>query len=145
MGRKYLVVSIKVSSLQSCKCLEGGRSADDIRQISLSLLQTIQNRLSSLCRNIADNLDKRLKNVKDHKSTDIIKTMGKCLNVRDILKMEEDDKEFNMIGEESLKILISKAKYTGKESATILEEYKIFKKRLHELNSFDKTEWTNST
>ena len=45
-----------------------------------------------------------------------------------------------MIGEESLKILISKAKYTGKESATILEEYQIFKKRLHELNSFDKTE-----
>ena len=58
----------------------------------------------------------------------------------DILKMRENDKEFNMIGEESLKILISKAKYTGKESATILEEYKIFKKRLHELNSFDKTE-----
>ena len=59
-----------------------GRSADDIRQSSLSLLLTIQNRLSSLCRNIVDNLDKRPKNVKDHKSTDIIKTMGKCLNVR---------------------------------------------------------------
>ena len=58
----------------------------------------------------------------------------------DILKMGEDDKEFNMIGEESLKILISKAKYTGKESVTILEEYKIFEERLHELNSCDKTE-----
>ena len=82
MWRKYLVVSIKANRLQSCKCSEGGRSADDIRQISLSLLPMIMNHLSSLCRNIAGNLEKRLENVKDHKSTDIIKTMGKCLNVR---------------------------------------------------------------
>ena len=59
-----------------------GRSADDIRQSSLSLLLTIQNRLSSFCRIVANNLEERLNNVKDHKSTNLIKTMGKCLNVK---------------------------------------------------------------
>ena len=80
-------MSIKANKLQFCKGSEGGRSADDIRQISLSLLPTIMNHLSSLCRNIAGNLEKRLENLKDYKSTDLIKTMGKCLNVKDILKM----------------------------------------------------------
>ena len=116
-----------------------GRSADDIRQSSLSLLLTIQNRLSSFCRIVANNLEERLNNVKDHKSTNLIKTMGKCLNVRDILKMGED-KEFNIIGEQNLKIILSKAKYSENESATIHSEYRIFKKRLHELNLIDKSE-----
>ena len=116
-----------------------GRSADDIRQSSLSLLLTIQNRLSSFCRIVANNLEERLNNVKDHKSTNLIKMMGKCLNVRDILKMGED-KEFNIIGEQNLKIILSKAKYSENESATIHSEYRIFKKRLHELNLIDKSE-----
>ena len=116
-----------------------GRSADDIRQSSLSLLLTIQNQLSSFCRIVANNLEERLNNVKDYKSTNLIKTMGKCLNVTDILKMGED-KEFNIIGEQNLKIILSKAKYSENESATIHSEYRIFKKSLHELNLIDKSE-----
>ena len=48
-----------------------------------------------------------------------------------------DDPEFNDVGEDSLRVLMRRAKYPDAEA--ILEEYNIFKSRLIDLNLSDKT------
>ena len=75
-----------------------GRSGDDIQLSSLSLLKTVQNRLSSLCRNIAAKLEERLAVEKDHPSSELIRLMGNCLNVKEILDKGVTDEGFNVVG-----------------------------------------------
>ena len=52
-----------------------GRSAEDIRKSSLSLLITVQNRLASLCNAIATKFEESLGNEKDHQSADLIRSI----------------------------------------------------------------------
>ena len=63
--------------------------------------------------------------------------MGDCLDIRKIIEKGKDDAEFNDVGEESLIILMRRAKYPDAEA--ILEENNIFKSRLIDLNLSDKT------
>ena len=126
---------------QEASVLQGfrrGRSADDISRSSLSLLITVQNRLSSLCSAIADRLEDRLSREKDHKSTDLVKTTGKCLNIDDILEKGVDDEAFNRIGENNLRILLVTARYSDDGSESVIKEYKIFKRRLCNLHRVGK-------
>ena len=54
--------------------------------------------------------------------------------------MSEGNEEFNVAANESfIKFLTKKAKYSERESETMIEEYKIFKNRLCELHICDKT------
>ena len=89
-----------------------GRSADDLNQSSASFsLLTVQKYLSSFCRTLACKLEERLGNEKDHKSTELIKYMGKCLSIKDLLEMSEDNEELNVAANESLTFLTKKTKY----------------------------------
>ena len=117
-----------------------GRSGDDIQLSSLSLLKTVQNRLSSLCRNIASKLEERLAVEKDHPSSELIRLMGNCLDVKEILDKGVTDARFNVVGKENLEIVMKKAGYDFNEQEAIIEQYEIFKKRLHELNQCNEVE-----
>ena len=64
--------------------------------------------------------------------------MGRCLNIETIIEKGTADETFNNTGEENLKILLDTAKYSEDESNSVLEEYAIFKKRIHDLNKSDK-------
>ena len=46
----------------------------------------------------------------------------------------EDDEDFYMVGEESIQKLTEKAKYSPEAAFKVLEEYKIFKRRVYRLN-----------
>ena len=116
-----------------------GRSAEDIRKSSLSLLITVQNRLASLCNAIATKFEERLENEKDHQSTDLIRSMGECLDLTDIIEKGDEDDKFNASGEKSLKNVVKKANYPPEDITKILEEYKIFKRRLYSLHQGDKS------
>ena len=117
-----------------------GRSGDDIKQSSIRVLITVQNHLGSLCRAIANKFTERLGKEKDHKSAKLIKTMGDCLNIRKIIEKGSSDEDFNTCGEESLNILLGKAKYSNSEAETILDEYKDFRDRIHEFSEQNKLE-----
>ena len=114
-----------------------GRSSDSIKQSGLSLLISVQNRLSSLCNEIAAKFEKRLSVEKDHPSVELIRVMSKCLNILEIIEKGDGDEDFNMRGEESLKIVIEKAQYSSEEASNIMVEYKIFKNRLYDLDQCD--------
>ena len=116
-----------------------GRSADDVEQSRLRVLHSVQNRLTSFCSSVACKLKDRLSIEKDHRSAELIKTMGDCLDIRKIIEKGKDDAEFNDVGEESLIILMRRAKYPDPEAEAIIEEYNIFKSRLIDLNLSDKT------
>ena len=116
-----------------------GRSADAIKQSSLSLLTTVQNRLSSLCSDIASKFEERLNVEKDHQSTELIRSMGKCLNIQDIIKNGEEDDEFNDIWEGNIVKILKKANYSPEDASKVLEEYIIFKRRVNILDQSDKS------
>ena len=111
-----------------------GRSADDIRSSSLRLLTTVQNKISSISRVLAEKLESRLTNEKNHKSTKMIKMMGKCFDIGNIIEKGIGDDDFNKTGEENLKKLMKKAKYDDVKIKETLKEYNIFKERAHNLN-----------
>ena len=112
VGEKVLSGEYKGQDTTVFQLFRRGRSADDIKKSSLSLLTTVQNRLSSRCNSIASKLEARLGNEKDHKSTELIKTMGRCLNIETIIEKGTADETFNNTGEENLKILLDTAKYS---------------------------------
>ena len=114
-----------------------GRSGDDIKLSSLSVLKTVENRLSSLARIIASKLESRLAVEKDHQSSEIISLMGKCLNVEKIIAMGMTDEEFNDEGRASLKIVVGKAGYNMEEEEAVEEQYEVFKHRMYNLNQQD--------
>ena len=117
-----------------------GRSADDIKQSSIRVLLTVQNRLGSLCKAIASKFEERIGREKDHKSAEIIKTMGECLNISEIIEKGLEDEEFNVAGEESLITVLKKAKYSDLETEKVLQEYRFFKERVRDLSLQDKSD-----
>ena len=117
-----------------------GRSGDDIKSSSLSLLKTVENRLSSLCNNLALKLETRLAVEKDHQSSEIIRLMGKCLDIQKILDNGMNDEEFNTAGRESLDEVATKAGYVVEEKSAIIAEYEVFKQRMYDLNQSDETD-----
>ena len=117
-----------------------GRSGDDIKQGSMRVLATVQNRLGSLCRSIADMFNERLGKEKDHKSATLIKTMGECLDIKEIIEKGSNDVEYNTIGEQSLTRILMKAKYSDSEAEVVIKEYKVFKERLHKFSNLKKEE-----
>ena len=114
-----------------------GRSGDDIKLSSLSVLKTVENRLSSLARIIASKLESRLAVEKDHQSSEIISLMGKCLNIEKIIKKSMTDEEFNDECRASLKIVVGKAGYTMEDEEAVEEQYEVFKHRMYSLNQQD--------
>ena len=114
-----------------------GRSGDDIQSSSLSILKTVENRLSSLCKSLASKLESRLAKEKDHQSSAIIAMMGKCFDINTILEKGMTDVEFNEAGMKALEEIVGKAGYSLEETKAVMDQYKIFKQRLYKLHHSD--------
>ena len=113
---KVLSGEYKGQETEVFQAFRRGRSADDMRRSSLSLLITVQNRLSSLCNAIASNLEERIETVKTHTSTELITTMGECFDIGDMLEKDELDEDFNKKGIKSLETVLKKARYEENET-----------------------------
>ena len=112
-----------------------GRTSDDIRKASNSLLVTVQNRLSSLCSAIAKSLEERLENEETHCSTKLIDKMGECLDISKMLDNSIEDVDGSET-ERSLKVLeelLVVAKYCDDGVKEVKEQYVMFRDRLHDL------------
>ena len=102
------------------------RSHADI-SASKSLLQTAQNRLSSLCKHLASILDSRLL---ENPTPDIITAMGVCLDFESILVHEETTKtKTERI--KCLRKLVKSAKIEAEDIA--VDQYEICKARFKEV------------
>ena len=110
---KVLSGEYKGQDTQVFQVFRRGRSSDDIRQSSLSLLKTVQNRLSSICKAIAGSLETRLENEDTHGSTQLIKSMGQCLDIQEMLEKGTDDEDFNERGLSTLADILDTAMYDG--------------------------------
>ena len=64
----------------------------------------------------------------------VIKMMGKCLDLDDILEMEESE-ELKQEREKNLKMVMRRAKYAEDEQKQIVAEYEVFKDRVRDLNT----------
>ena len=117
-----------------------GRSGEAIKEGSLSLLISVQNRLSSLCNGLASKLEKRLSVEKDHPSVNLIRHMADCLDIMEIIKKGDRDEDFNAVGERGIQKLTNKAKYTTEIASKVMEEYRIFKRRLYKLCQSDEND-----
>ena len=106
-----------------------GRSARDIPSCQSALI-TVENTLSSLMRNLKTHLQERLVN---NPTPDLIKEMGRCLDLGDILEVDET-LEVKEMREKSLKKVMQKAKCEKKEQNDILKQYRVFKKLVKDMN-----------
>ena len=102
-----------------------GRSAEDI-SASLSITQTVQNRLTSLCGHLAKVLLGRLEY---NPNPIIITTMGKCLDLDNILVVG-DSPEVNEERNKKMRKVCRAAKIEGDSIDKILTKYCTFKDRL---------------
>ena len=94
------------------------------------MLKTVENRLTSLVRGLWQSLEVRLTN---NPTPEIIKEMGRCLDLEDILK-EEGERE-RAEREKSLRRVMDKAKYEEREKDAIVQEYCVFKERINGLTN----------
>ena len=96
-----------------------GRSVDDI-SAHKSLLQTVENRLTSLCAHLATVLQGRLE---DTPTPSIIKFMSKCLGFEDIVNKEETAGQKSE-KEKNIKALCQAGKVDNAKTETIMNQYK---------------------
>ena len=106
---KYLKVATAVTFSR-----RRGRSAADI-SASNSMLKTVENRLRSIAKHLANSLEKRLQEEPNPK---VIKLMGECLDMEEIIS-NKDMKEKNEEMEKSLKKLCRLAKYCDEKTKNI--------------------------
>ena len=114
-----------------------GRSAQDI-SACCSLLQTVENRLTSLCKHLASVLENR---VNENPTPEVISTMAKCLDLQDLLEKEETE-TLRKEREKCLKSVAKIAKYEDGEVEKILKQYQKFKERLSEVVKNEENEVT---
>ena len=107
-----------------------GRSGDDISKDTLSLPQTVQNRLTSLCRNLSQRYKKRRDDRGQDQSVKLVNLFSKCFDIGSFLAENFD---FNA-GSASLSQVLKIAKYPDQDSRNILEEYSIMISRMRMLN-----------
>ena len=105
-----------------------GRSGTDISPSS-SLLTTVENRLTSLCKHLGNQL---LKRITENSTPSLITTLGKCLDLEDILKNVEVNKVTDEM-KQSLRHIAEKAKYNEEHIKKVLEQYNIFIERFQSL------------
>ena len=106
--------------------LRRGRSSDDAGDTVFT--STVENRLSSLCRNLANQIEARTLNDDNFKWPNIFNSMKECFDLNHV--QNSQTKEF---GEKELEDVI-KASCTGVKTASLIrEEYKIFKERFKSL------------
>ena len=94
------------------------------------MLTSVQNKLTSLVRRLGSLLQERMTN---NPTPSVIKMMGKCLDLDDILELEESE-ELKQEREKSLKMVMRRAKYVEEEQKEIVAEYEVFKDRVRDLN-----------
>ena len=102
-----------------------GRSAADI-SASNKLLKTVENKLTSLVKHLANNLERRLD---EDPTPKVVKVLSECLDLKDIIA-NKDNMEKNADMEKSLKKLCDLAKYSDDKKKEIEQQYKEFKSRL---------------
>ena len=105
-----------------------GRSAKDI-PFSQSVLITVENRLTSLVRNLKTKLKERLDN---NPTPDVIKEMGRCLDLEDILE-EKETVVMKENRDRSLRKVLQKGRYEQQEQDEIVKEYEVFKTRINDM------------
>ena len=105
-----------------------GRTGADI-PANLDVLTTVQNRITSLCRSLVKNLERRLKETPTPK---VIQYCSDCLDMNDIIENMEDEDVREKRATAMIK-LVSKADYDTETSSRIIEEYELFKQRLNEV------------
>ena len=96
----------------------------------MNLLITIQNKLSSFCKTLAAKYDSRIQDNLTHSSNQLIKTMGNCLDLDEMMEKGIDDIEFNTRGQKNLEELLNAAQYDQIEIDQIVSEYYSFKSSL---------------
>ena len=109
-----------------------GRTGDDISK-SQAILATVENRLKSLVKNLVVNLEKRLKN---NPTPGVIMDMKKCLDLQDILDIEETE-DARESRKRSLNSLLQKATYDELSVKHISEQYEVFKERFKDMAAHD--------
>ena len=107
-----------------------GRSAADVSSCQ-SVLTSVENKLTSLARRLRIMLQERITN---NPTPSVIKMMGKCLDLGDILETEETG-EIKQEREQNLKKVMIRAKYGREEQEQIVKEYELFKERVKDMNN----------
>ena len=105
-----------------------GRTSQDI-SCNQSVLDTVQNRLTSLVRSLKIHLMERTTN---HPTPLVIKEIGKCLDLDDILKKDETT-EVKKEREKSIMKVMLRGKYDEDTKKEIVKEYDLFKQRVKEI------------
>ena len=82
------VLSCKYKGLQTTifNMFRRGRSGNDANADTLNLRITIQNKLSSFCKTLAAKYDSRIQDNLTHSSNQLIKTMGNCLDLDEMME-----------------------------------------------------------
>ena len=106
-----------------------GRSSGDISNCQ-SVLTTVENRLTSLTKKLRVSL---LERVSNNPTPKVIKMMGKCLDLGDILEKEETE-EIKREREKNLRMVMKTAKYEEEEKEMVVKEYEVFKERVKDMN-----------
>ena len=106
-----------------------GRSSGDISNCQ-SVLTTVENRLTSLTKKLRVSL---LERVSNNPTPKVIKMMGKCLDLGDILEKEETE-EIRREREKNLRMVMKTAKYEEEEKEMVVKEYEVFKERVKDMN-----------
>ena len=107
-----------------------GRTARDVSSCQ-SVLTSVENKLTSLARRLRILLQER---ITSNPTPPVIKMMGKCIDLGDILDMEETV-EIKQEREQNLKMVMSRAKYGEEEQQQIVKEYELFKERVKDMNN----------
>ena len=94
----------------------------------------MENKLSSLCAHLAKHLENR---ITANPTPGVIKTMGKCLDLKNILK-EGIDTEIKKSRQKCLKVITKKAMYNEEETNEIVKQYDTFQERFKDLMNTSK-------
>ena len=97
-----------------------GRSADDIG--NTSFLTTVQNRLESLCRNLAEIIDHRTMTGEDGGFPDIFEHMKDCFNLKNLYVTRDPN-----FGYDSLSTLLEISSTDEPTANKLISEYKLCK------------------
>ena len=103
-----------------------GRSAADMG--SNDILLTVENRLASLCKNLADRIENRTIKNEKYPIADIFQLMASCFELQDLLQTRVDSIE--NYGVAKLKKLLKQACCSQEITTNVLVQYEIFKSRL---------------
>ena len=97
-------------------------------------LQTVQNRLTTLCKYQAKHIKDRTLDNEDHPYNPIIPAMDGCLNLQKMIAARESNGfDLSMYGSDNLEKVLTHASYPSDEADQMKLEYKLFRARLFDL------------